>query len=61
MYTIIYDTEESNAVTYDNKNDIRIKVCYPKYDMRKKEEAIKTFWKELERMSINSHIVKGHY
>lgn len=59
MFNIISVTEKLNAISYDNKKDIRIQVCYPKYDMKRKQEAIDDFWKHFERLSINSQVVNG--
>jgi hypothetical protein len=60
MFTIIEETDNLSAVTY-NKKDIRIKICYPKDDAERKECAINDFWKELERQSINLQIVNGTF
>ena len=59
MFTKIEITEELNAITYDNKRDIRIQIAYPKYDRIREQEAINKFWREFERLSINSRIVNG--
>jgi hypothetical protein len=59
MFTKIKITEDLNAIKYDNKGDIRIQISYPKNNLIKEREAIMQFWKEYERLRINSLIVKN--
>jgi hypothetical protein len=61
MFTVIEVTENLNAIAFDNKKDIRIQICYPKYDMVRKKEAINDFWKYYERLRINSRLNNGEY
>jgi hypothetical protein len=58
MYTIIRDSENLDAVEYDNKKDIRIRICYKRYDEWAKLYAIKKFWEEYRRLYDNSIINK---
>ena len=61
MYKKIKVTDSVNAIAYDNKRDIRIQICYPKNDSIREQVAINDFWREFEKLSINSQIKKGHY
>ena len=56
IYKITKVTDTLNAIEFDNKTDIRIRVCYPEYDESGKQFAVRKFWDEFERLSINSNI-----